>query len=249
LSDDDAYELLNSWGGTYLRDPVRGGGHACQRCAKPVSGYRLCYDCNGIDSEAVPAATGFLTYAASGTQAGRLMHSYKQLHPPNPDLPLITLLLWHGSRHLPCAERIVGAPVSHISTVPSTQQRAIHPLRDRVMATFHGLPEHPLTHVPGVSPTRKLAQADLFTCEPLTAAAHVLLVDDTWTSGNKIYSATTTLRRAGAGRVTTLCIARWLSFDFMSPSTPDPPAALSAILAARTVYNIAACPFTGTSCP
>ncbi len=43
---------------------------------------------------------------------------------------------------------------------------------------------------------------------------HVLLVDDTWTSGASIQSAAAALKLAGAASVTGLCVARWLSANW-----------------------------------
>jgi hypoxanthine-guanine phosphoribosyltransferase len=39
---------------------------------------------------------------------------------------------------------------------------------------------------------------------------HVLLVEDTWTSGGNAQSAALTLRRGGAASVTIVALARWL---------------------------------------
>ncbi|MDO5286317.1 MAG: hypothetical protein Q4G45_05775 [Actinomycetia bacterium] len=41
--------------------------------------------------------------------------------------------------------------------------------------------------------------------------SHVLLIDDTWTSGATMMSAVLAVRRVGADRVSTLVLARWLN--------------------------------------
>jgi hypothetical protein len=43
---------------------------------------------------------------------------------------------------------------------------------------------------------------------------HVLVVDDTWGSGDKAQSAALALKSAGASTVTMLCAARWLRHDW-----------------------------------
>lgn len=40
---------------------------------------------------------------------------------------------------------------------------------------------------------------------------HVLLIDDTWTSGGHALSATLALRASGADQISVLVLARWLT--------------------------------------
>lgn len=46
------------------------------------------------------------------------------------------------------------------------------------------------------------------------SGAHILLIDDTWTSGAKMQSAAVTLKDAGAAQVTALAVVRWLRWDW-----------------------------------
>lgn len=48
---------------------------------------------------------------------------------------------------------------------------------------------------------------------------HVLLIEDTWTSGGNAQSAALALRRAGAASVTILALARWLNPEEPPTST------------------------------
>lgn len=58
--------LVASAGG-YLRNPVRQELHTCAVCATPVSGFRLCYQCQRRRGRTGLAdATGFLAYAVAG---------------------------------------------------------------------------------------------------------------------------------------------------------------------------------------
>ncbi len=70
----------------------------------------------------------------------------------------------------------------------------------------------------------------------------MLLIDDTWAMGGHAQSAVLALRKAGAGRVSVLVVARWLKEDF-----GDNARALRDI-AARD-YDPAICPWTGAGCP
>lgn len=248
IPDDDLYDLLHAFGGSFLRDTIR-QPLGCRVCAKPSDKFTTCYPCGHVGQLGLPDTTGFLTYAADGTTAGTLMYGYKSLHATDEQRALVTLLLWHGAQHLTCAETQVGAAITHVAVVPSTRGRVDHPLHDRVGAVVPStLTPHSLTHVTGVTASRQAAQDDLFTCDGLPPTSHVLVVDDTWTSGNKVFSATLALRRAGASHVTSLCVARWLSVDFISAPT-QPNAPLLAELANRSVYNPAVCPFTSGHCP
>ncbi|HYQ68602.1 hypothetical protein [Actinophytocola sp.] len=70
---------------------------------------------------------------------------------------------------------------------------------------------------------------------------HVLVVEDTWVSGDKAQSAALALKAAGATRVTVLCVTRWLRYDWEDHraliETLDEP------------YDAARCPVTGSDCP
>ena len=242
-------DLLLGIAGTYLRNVRRANG-ACHRCGGWANGtFSTCFVCGHTSPSSHPDAAGFLTYAADGTTAGTLMYGYKGGHPALEQTNAVRLLLHVGLQHARCAEKIVGASLTHWAVVPSTRGRASHPLRDlalrdpRVVWT-----EDTLAHVPGVRPIRQTVQPDLFVSGgSLSARSHVLLLDDTWTSGNKPLSATAALRAAGAQYVSLLSLARWLSFDFMH--LPSPPAGLQVALASQRVFDVGVCPFTGGACP
>jgi hypothetical protein len=72
------------------------------------------------------------------------------------------------------------------------------------------------------------------------AGAHVLLVDDTWTSGANMQSAAVALKDAGATRVTALAVVRWLRWDW------DDHAALLRTLAQP--FDPLHCPVSGGTC-
>lgn len=76
---------------------------------------------------------------------------------------------------------------------------------------------------------------------PLPKAAHVLLIDDTWTTGGHAQSAVLALRKAGASRVSLLVVARWLKEDYGNNKQ------FIASLRTRD-FNPGICPWTGGDC-
>ena len=70
---------------------------------------------------------------------------------------------------------------------------------------------------------------------------HVLLVDDTWVSGDKSQSAALALKTVGAACVTILCTTRWLRYDWADHRT--------LIDTLREPFDAMRCPVTGTTCP
>ena len=72
--------------------------------------------------------------------------------------------------------------------------------------------------------------------------SHVLLLDDTWTSGGHAQSATLALRAAGAAHVSVLVIGRWLN-----PRYGNNAQFVRDRL--TTDCNPEICPWTGAGCP
>lgn len=62
--------------------------------------------------------------------------------------------------------------------------------------------------------------ANFSVLDRIPSSSHVLLIDDTWTSGGHSQSAALALRYAGAEYITLLVLARWLSegFDYTTPT-------------------------------
>lgn len=244
--------LLQGLAGTYLRNPLRTDG-GCARCAGATNpGFAECFQCGRIYGDRLPDLTGFMTYAADGTQAGHLMYGYKA-RIPLPERSLVVSLLLQRAlvSHAACPEQIIGKPITHWTTVPSTKHRpGPHPLRDLV-GIFRFEPELVLHHAAGVASQRKQVVPNLFRASgQVPACSHVLVVDDTWTSGGIVLSAVHAVRSAGASAVTVMCIARWLGFDFMCrPPAGNPGHDLRSQLLRQHVYDLARCPYTGGRCP
>jgi hypothetical protein len=240
--------LVASAGG-YLRNTVRQQLVTCTVCATPVTGFRLCYQCQRRRGRSGLAdATGFLTYAVAGQQSGYVMQGYKARPPVPEHQAIVTLLVLLGlARHAGCAARAGSAdgtsvPVTHWATVPSLPaQLREHPLHAIVSRLAPGS-EVLLAAADEVDYARDLDPRHFRATAPLPAGAHVLLVDDTWARGGHAQSAVLALRAAGAARVSVLVAARWINEDFGANAT------FIRGLADRD-YDPAICPWTGAGCP
>jgi predicted amidophosphoribosyltransferase len=236
--------VLVSRAGGYLYNPVRVEGRTCVVCARPVSGHERCYKCQqhrGHDGLA--DATAFLTYAVAGQQSGYVMRGYKAPQPLPEHRTIVTLLLYAGlAGHARCAAVLAGSPVTHWATVPSLPAKSgEHPFHRLVGRLAPGA-EVRLSATEWTDYARA-ASPDHFSAEgPLPAGSHVLLMDDTWASGGHAQSAALALRRAGAGRVSSLVAGRWINRE------DGNNAAFLRDLAKRD-YEPRVCPWTGGDCP
>jgi hypothetical protein len=249
--------LVASAGG-YLRNTVRQELVTCAVCATPVTGFRLCYQCQRRRGRpGLADATGFLAYAVAGQQSGYVMQGYKARPPVPEHAAIVTLLVQLGlARHAGCAAQAGGGqdagsagragrgcvPVTHWATVPSLPAApGEHPLHAIVGRLAPGR-EAGLAAAGEVEYARDLDPGHFRLAAPLPAGSHVLLVDDTWARGGHAQSAVLALRAAGAARVSVLVAARWINEDFRGN------AAFVRGLADRD-YDPAICPWTGAACP
>ena len=235
---------LASRAGAYLYNPVRVGGRTCAVCATPVSGRTRCHKCDlHHHHDGRADATAFLTYAVSGQQSGYVMRGYKAPQPLAEHRTVVTLLAYVGlARHARCAPRLAGRAVTHWATVPSLPAKpGPHPFHELIAPLAPGQ-EICLEAAACVEYARAVRPDHFGVAGPRPEGAHVLLLDDTWTSGGHAQSAALTLHRAGAAWVSLLVAARWISTDY-----GDNRGFLRQ-LAARD-YDPGRCPWTGGPCP
>lgn len=241
--------------GGYLHNPVRRELVTCAVCAGPSPGYRLCYACRRHQAQAqaqarpeagrasLADATAFLTYAIAGRQSGWVMRGYKATPPVREHRTIVALLAVLGlTQHSACAGRLAAAPVTHWAAVPSLPAKpGEHPLRPVVRASAPGT-ELPLSAATGTPFPRTLDPAHFRAGAAVPPGAHVLIIDDTWVGGGHAQSAVLAARRAGAGRVSVLVIARWLNGDYGSN-----PGFLAELKGHD--YDPRQCPWTSGDCP
>jgi hypothetical protein len=149
--------------------------------------------------------------------------------------------------HGPCISMAIAAWQA-VTFVPSAT-RPDHPLTGiarRVHSVYPARAKVGLAIGPGFeSPPCRVPRPDRFAVpdEYLrhVVGQHVLVVEDTWVSGDKAQSAALALKAAGATCVTILCVTRWLRYDW-----PDHRQLINTLV---EPYDAARCPVTGSSCP
>lgn len=207
--------------GGYLRNVVRAPMVTCAVCAAPVNPtFDLCRRCARDRREFGDALADLVVpvcYGIRGTQSGHLMYSYKDITAParhNQTL-LSVLLLAALDLHAGCIEHHLGHMLDAWSIVPSVRsdRSGEHPLHVVAKRAGVTLPEVGLVAREQTGPTERATTWDRFSATTARTPAdrHILLIEDTWTSGGNAQSAALTLRRAGAASVTILALARWLN--------------------------------------
>jgi hypothetical protein len=209
--------LVNRAGG-YLRNTVRIPGRTCPVCSTTTNpGYSWCRACDGHRSFGTSRPTadhvGILTYAVEGKQSHYLMRGYKASEPVSiqEHRSVVTLLAFAGLYlHMECLGRIASLPVTHWTSVPSLPAKpGEHPLHQILGPIMVNIPEIPLTAAVNVSAPRAFRDNHFFAAYQLPYASHVLVIDDTWTSGGHAQSAALAVKFAGASKVSILSLARY----------------------------------------
>jgi hypothetical protein len=235
--------------GGYLRNVVRDPGVTCRVCATPVEGFNTCWRCR-LDRRAsgVADVVAPLSYAIAGTQSAALVRDYKN-HPVRAvreaDSLIVKQLVFLAiSLHERCIAVAAGLPVTLRLTIPSlTSRRGVHPFTN-IARELDAVAE-----AAQLLPTRdalcdRTIRADKFALAPdvKLAGRHVMVLDDSWTTGSNAQSAALTLRRAGASAVSVMVIGRWLNPSF-GPTADFIKTRLTQ------AYDPRVCPITGGRCP
>ena len=221
--------LMREAGG-FLANPIRQPNVTCEVCAAPIDDqYSVCAACisasRGAYGHELADLVGSSTYAKPQHQTGYMMHGYKATSPQQQHQTVVQLLLADALlTHRECAEALGGVPISAWASVPSlTKKRTSHPLRGLVTPMLTGTPEIEITATEKWTTQRQVTPTN-FTIDAQPDGEHVLVVDDTWTTGAQSQSVAAGLKAAGASRVTIYTVARWLDENW-------PPT--KAFLAAR----------------
>lgn len=240
-----AAAMVRDVAGGFLRNAVL-DARVCRVCRTPEVGD-LCWKCRN-DGAAHPGqladATAFLAYGvnpASGhklSQAGSIMYGYKS--GVTEHLNIVKGLVTHGLlNHSTCPGWLPGSPghPTRWATVPSRRGRLNHPLREMVAQLAGSSIEAPLQ---AQSTSNRALSATSFVSTHNQAGQHVLLIEDTWTGGASAQSAAMAFKAAGAARVSTLIVARWIKPDWDQNGS---------FLDALPDWSNAVCPWTGGTCP
>lgn len=238
--------LLVRQAGGYLRNVIREPFVTCSVCGTPVAGYERCFRCYqqhttlGIADLVAP-----LAYGIERTQSGIVLRHYKddvseaarQQHSR-----VIFRLLYLGIvLHQGCIESRVGHPVTARVTVPSLKGRAgVHPFT--AMARAMKAVDETLELVGATN--QRIISGSQFEIVPKRSlkGEHVLVLDDTWTTGSRTHSAALALHDAGTDHVSVMVLGRWLS-----PTFGNNAEFIKTRL--RRDYDPHVCPVTGGACP
>ncbi|GLZ37654.1 hypothetical protein [Actinokineospora sp. NBRC 105648] len=255
-------DILRQRVGAFFRN-VRYGppGSHCANCGvPPVATGSLCSQCgrqrqqfgDRLASQVVLLAY-VKGYAPGGPhQSAHTVRAYKQEPWPvrKCATDLASMVSVATRLHGNCIADAHG-PCSAITFVPSVR----HPGTDHPVVTLarqvSGLGVDRAAHVvlglgPGSDPGYdRTVRADRFELSGQNRSRvrgrHVMVVDDTWTSGAKVQSAAVALRDAGAEHVTALVVGRWCDYR-----APDHKAMLDSL---DTPYDALVCPVSGGTCP
>jgi hypothetical protein len=256
LDITQAREYLSITVGGYLYGTRRGAGF-CRVCTAPVEDPFLdCKACYDITDQAVTSSAPLadlvvpLVYIGDEPQSKLLMHGYKgdQIGSvPQEDL-LLSVLLMAGLGlliHRRCIESAVS-PLTALSFVPSTRARPDHPIQ-RIVTFMSVEAQLPIIESAYIGPEpslRRYFPADYKIKSGYADPRHVLLIDDTWTTGGSAQSVATSLKLVGSESVTVLVVGRWLR------NTWRPSANFIAEQMKQKPYTPFDCPVSGVGpCP
>ncbi|WP_214412926.1 phosphoribosyltransferase [Sphaerisporangium fuscum] len=190
----------------------------CRGPANP--GWSRCYTCEQhlrAAQSLVADVVVPISYAVKRQQHAHALAAYKAAYsPPEVQTDLLNLLLLFIVDHHPCVSRAAGVDQwSHAAVVPSTKGRpGEHPLRALIGDRLR-LPWAELTANLKVSPDLRAFHEDRFSASPDgLAGAQVLLLDDTWTTGARVQSASYALKQAGATRVAAIVLGRHVNPEY-----------------------------------
>ncbi|MBR8642638.1 hypothetical protein KEF29_33360 [Streptomyces tuirus] len=213
----------------FLVHPLLPGSGVCQICRGPAKdGYPTCWPCHeasrvlgtGVADTVVP-----VSLALKGEQYANELWRYKNAAGPQQQYFRMGLaaVLWRFlALHESCISDHCAVPgFGIVTTVPSTSGRADHPLRTIAAGSVGVTRERYrdlLTPTPDAAALGRTASPSRYTASALWGE-NVLLIDDTWTTGNHAQSAAAALKAAGAGSVAILILGRHLNIDYGNTAT------------------------------
>ncbi|MDX2546735.1 hypothetical protein ACOT81_27740 [Streptomyces sp. WI04-05B] len=208
----------------FLVHPLLPGPGVCQVCRGMANnGYPTCWPCQqatkilGTD---VADAVVPVSLALKGEQYANELWRYKNTVGPQQEYFRMGLaaVLWRFlALHEACIAAHCAVPAfDTVTSVPSTSGRPSHPLRDIVadmVAVTRSRHRDLLSPTPDAAALGRVASSQRYTSSALWGN-NVLLIDDTWTTGNHVQSAAAALKSAGAGSVAVVVLGRHLNTSY-----------------------------------
>jgi hypothetical protein len=202
---------------TYTTVPAAGPG-VCQVCRSgPGPGYAVCRSCQeviGQVSYPVMNVVPISLYTLN-SQLWHVLRYYKDGSGRSAELlatQVAAILARFTARHLRCVAAELGGDPGVVTSVPSTHPQSRpgrHPLQTAILRVSQLAPRYRSLLVRGPAYVdHNRADDQAFTVPRRLAGQRVLLLDDTLTTGARLHSAASALRRSGASAVAAVVIGR-----------------------------------------
>lgn len=211
----DYKRFLVAYGGGYLRNTRWASDYTCDYCTGIPGNpdFQNCYQCGNDYAyrDETSDLRGFVSYGWDNSQSATVMYGYKDALGNRQAQRVVNVMLFYAlHEHFGCTAHPQYGQPSMWATVPSLRQRPHPPVLHSMTASLlRNMPEAQMVASADVRSPRSLRPENFTVISPVTAM-HILLIDDTWTTGGHAESAAAALKRAGAARVTLLVLARWL---------------------------------------
>lgn len=202
---------------TYTPVPAVGPG-VCPICRSgPRPGYAVCRSCTTVMrqvSHPTPIVVPISLFTLN-SQLWHVLRNYKDGSGSSAQLlamQVAAIIARFTAQHLECVASVLGGRPAIVTSVPSTRvmpRLGRHPLETAVtrvgaLAKLH----QPLLVRGPVHADHNVADDGVFTVRRRLSGERVLLVDDTFTTGARLQSAGSALRRSGASAVAGVVVGR-----------------------------------------
>jgi Phosphoribosyl transferase domain len=205
---------------TYTQVPAAGSG-VCAVChSGPGPGHATCYSCAEVMRQVSHPTTNVIPISlyTLNSQLWHVLRFYKdgsgrsaQLHA----MQVAAIIARFAAQHLPCVAGVLGGDLTVVTSVPSTRsppRPGRHPLETAItrVGTLASL-YAPLLGRGPAHVDHNQADNDAFTVAARLTGQRVLIIDDTFTTGARLQSAVSALRRNGASAVAAVVVGRVIS--------------------------------------
>lgn len=223
----------------------------CEVCRGGLLNGRAarCDRCTTNTGSATVDLVGTMIYGCRGLKSGALMHRYKGPQATAADIQLVAVLTAIGLQHRSCAGALMGHVTRYWAAVPSLKTAgAEHRFREILLAILADQDEIEISASRAsrfaTDAQRREVRPDFYDVHGLVPdGSHVMIIDDTWTTGGHAASVATAIKQAGAQVVSVMAIARWLD-----PRGGYPGWTYTNHISERR-YEPSLCPWTAGACP
>lgn len=202
---------------TYTPVPAVGPG-VCPICRSgPRSGYAVCRSCTTVMGQVSYPTTSVIPISlfTLNSQLWHVLRNYKDGSGPSAQLlamQVAAIIARFTAQHLQCVASVLGGSPAIVTSVPSTRvmpRLGRHPLETAVirvgaLAKLH----QPLLARGPAHADHNVADDHVFTVRRRLSGERVLVIDDTFTTGARLQSAVSALRRSGASAVACVVVGR-----------------------------------------